>query len=75
VGGIENALGGVNGDVGAQLDEKLVLHLVDAILCVENERLVLFQVGRDVALAVRQVWRRLYSVGTRLRLEFVTSIK
>ena len=52
VGGIDDAFGGVYGDVGAQLREELALQFVDALLGVENRALVLFQVGGDVALAV-----------------------
>src|SRR5712691_3084517 len=52
VGGIKDALGGVNSDVGTQLHEKLVLHLIDTILGIEHQSFVFFEIGHDIAFAV-----------------------
>ena len=42
VGGIQNALSGVDCDISAQLDEELILHFVDTILGIEDQGLILF---------------------------------
>ena len=42
----------MNGDICPQLHEKLVLHLIDAVLRVENQGFVFLEIGCDVAFAV-----------------------
>ena len=49
---IENVLGGMDSDIGSQLREQFAFQFTNALLGVEDERLVFFQVGRDVAFAV-----------------------
>src|SRR2546430_4388652 len=42
----------MNRDICTELYEELVLHLIDALLGIEYERFVFFQVGGDIALSV-----------------------
>src|SRR5436190_24365437 len=42
----------MNSDICTELYEELVLHLIDALLGIEYERFVFFQVGGDIAFGV-----------------------
>src|SRR5438445_12713191 len=50
----ENALGGMNRDICTKLYEELILHLIDALLGIEYDRFVFFQVGCEIAFGVGQ---------------------